>query len=262
MEPVLLVDRIRAILPKVETRRAPLPDLDALDPAALKTLVREQHAQLLSQEAEIEHLKLLIAKLQRQQFGRKSERVERRIEQLEQRLEDLETSRAERPASENHTCPSTTAAPRRPVRKPLPAHLPRETKVYAPPHETCPGCGGALRLLGEDVSEVLDYIPARFQVIRHVRPKFTCTGCEHIVQAPAPSRPIERGLAGPGLLAHVLVAKYADHLPLYRQSAIYARSGVELERSTLADWVGGASRLFAPLVETLRRYVMATRKLT
>ncbi|MBV9307838.1 MAG: IS66 family transposase [Acidobacteriaceae bacterium] len=244
----------------METARATLPDLDLLDPEALKTLVREQHTQLLSQEAEIEHLKLLIAKLQRQQFGRKSERVERQIEQLEQRLEDLETSRAERRSAETPETVAGVTAPRRPVRKPLPAHLPRETNTYAPPHQACPSCGGALRPLGEDVSEVLEYRPARFYVIRHVRPKLSCGGCAHIVQAPAPSRPIERGLAGAGLLAHVLVSKYADHLPLYRQSEIYARSGVELERSTLADWVGGASRLLAPLVEALRRYVLSTGK--
>jgi transposase len=252
-----LLRRAHGILPEMDTARAALPDLNTLDYEALKALVREQHAQLLSHEAEIEHLKLLIAKLQRQQFGRKSERVERQIEQLEQRLEDLETSRAERLSAEK---PEAATAPRRPVRKPLPAHLPRETKVYAPPQEACPACGEALRPLGEDVSEVLEYVPASFKVLRQVRPKFSCAGCERIVQAPAPSRPIERGLAGPGLLAHVLVAKYADHLPLYRQSEIYARSGLELERSTLADWVGGASRLLAPLVEALRRYVLATGK--
>jgi transposase len=108
---------------------------------------------------------------------------------------------------------------------------------------------------------MLEYVPAQFQVIRQVRPKLCCTSCERIVQAPAPSRPIERGLAGPGVLAHVLVSKYADHLPLYRQSEIYARQGVELERSTLADWVGGASHLLAPLVEALRRYVFDSGKL-
>jgi len=118
-----------------------------------------------------------------------------------------------------------------------------------------------LRKLGEDVSEVLEYLPASFFVVCHVRPKLSCTGCDCIVQAPAPNRPIERGLAGPGLLAHVLVSKYADHLPLYRQSEIYARQGVELERSTLADWVGGASRLLEPLVEVLFRYVTAASKL-
>ena len=247
----------------MEAARATLPDLDALDPEALKGLVREQHAQLLSQEAEIEHLKLLLAQLQRQQFGRKSERVQRQIEQVEQRLEDLETSQVEheRPSLAKPEAAAAATTPRRPVRKPLPAHLPRETKVYLPSQEACPACGGALRPLGEDVSEVLEYAPARFYVVRYVRPKLSCSGCDQILQAPAPSRPIERGLAGPGLLAHVLVSKYADHLPLYRQAAIYARSGVELERSTLADWVGGASRLLAPLVEVLRRYVMAGGKL-
>jgi transposase len=118
-----------------------------------------------------------------------------------------------------------------------------------------------LRKLGEDVSEVLEYLPASFFVVRHVRPKLSCTGCNGIVQAPAPSRPIARGVAGPGLLAHVLVAKYADHSPLYRQSEIYARQGVALERSTLADWVGGASRLLEPLVTVLCRYVTAAGKL-
>ena len=118
-----------------------------------------------------------------------------------------------------------------------------------------------MRRLGEDVSEVLEYVPARFKVIRQVRPKLSCAGCERIVQAPAPSRPIERGLAGPGLLAHVLVAKYCDHQPLYRQAEMYAREGVELERSTLADWVGGSSRLLEPLVEALRRHVMSAGKL-
>ena len=124
----------------------------------------------------------------------------------------------------------------------------------------CPQCQGELRKLGEDVSEMLEYVPASFVVIRHVRPKLSCTKCDCIVQAEAPSRPIERGLAGPGLLAHVLVSKYCDHLPLYRQSEIYARQDVELERSTLADWVGGSSRLLEPLVEALRRYVTAAEQ--
>ena len=125
----------------------------------------------------------------------------------------------------------------------------------------CPQCQGELRKLGEDVSEMLEYVPASFVVVRHVRTKLNCTKCDCIVQAEAPSRPIERGLAGPGLLAHVLVSKYCDHQPLYRQSEIYARQGVELERSTMADWVGGCSRLLEPLVEALHRYVTAAGKL-
>src|SRR6202050_531307 len=108
---------------------------------------------------------------------------------------------------------------------------------------------------------MLEYVPASFVVMRHVRTKLSCTKCDCIVQAEAPSRPIERGLAGPGRLAHVLVSKYCDHLPLYRQSEIYAREGVELERSTLADWVGGTSALLAPLVEALRRHVLSATKL-
>jgi transposase len=118
-----------------------------------------------------------------------------------------------------------------------------------------------LRNFGEDVAEMLEYIPANFKVIRHVRPNLACKQCERVVEAPAPSRVIERGLAGPGLLAHVLVAKYADHCPLYRQSEIYAREGVELDRSTLAGWVGVTSELLAPLVDALRKHVLAASKI-
>ena len=117
-----------------------------------------------------------------------------------------------------------------------------------------------MRKLGEDVSEMLDFVPGYFKVIRHVRPKLSCGRCARIVQLPAPSRPIERGLPAPGLLAQVIVAKYADHCPLYRQQAIYRRSGVDLDRATLADWVGSASRLLEPLVEALGRYVLAAEK--
>lgn len=118
-----------------------------------------------------------------------------------------------------------------------------------------------MRHLSEDAAEVLEYVPSRFKVIRHVRPKYGCASCQRIVQAPAPTRPIARGLAGPGLLAHVLVSKYSDHLPLYRQSEIYAREGLDLDRSTLADWVGGASGLLAPLVERLKAHVLGADKL-
>ena len=241
----------------------PLPDLDALNPNELKALIFSQHEQLLSRDNEIEHLKLLIAKLRRMQFGRKSEKLDRQIEQLELRLDELEATQAEKVAA------SQTSGGRRarcecaakPARRPLPEHLPRETRKYPPKQNACPDCGGELKHLGEDVSEILEYVPARFKVIRQVRPKLACACCERIVQAEAPSRPIERGVAGPGLLAHVLVSKYCDHLPLYRQSEIYAREGVELERSTLADWVGGTSALLAPLVEALRRHVLSATKL-
>ena len=247
-----------------------LPNLDALNHNELKALIFSQRAQLLSKDEqlqsrdqEIEHLKLLIAKLRRMQFGRKSEKLDRQIEQLELRLDELQATHAENTAA-SHT--PAVAAPlanvaAKSARKPLPEHLPREVRTYRPKQKACPDCGGELKPLGEDVSEILEYVPARFKVIRQVRSKLACACCERIVQAAAPSRPIQRGVAGPGLLAHVLVSKYCDHLPLYRQSEIYAREGVDLERSTLADWVGGTSALLAPLVEALRRHVLSATKL-
>ena len=243
--------------------RTALPDLDSLDAAGLKALIVAQHERLLSHEHEIEHLKLLIAKLRRMQFGRKSEKLDRQIEQLELKLEELESAKA-RPSSEPVALIVSQSAPvatTKPSRQSLPEHLPREVKTYTPKEEACGKCGGRLRPLGEDVSELLEWVPGSFKVLRMVRPKLSCAGCERIVQAPAPSRPIERGLAGPGLLAHVLVAKYCDHQPLYRQSEMYAREGVELERSTLADWVGGTSRLLEPLVAALQRHVTSAHKL-
>ena len=255
-----------------------LPDLNVLPAEALRALVMAQHEQLLStegklvvtqeqlqsREREIEHLKLLLVKLHRMQFGRKSEKIQRQIEQLELRLEELKSNGNEKeptPPEPTSIPASSTPAATKPARRALPDHLPRETRRHEPKETICPQCQGELRKLGEDVSEMLEYVPASFRVIRHVRTKLSCTKCDCIVQAEAPSRPIERGLAGPGLLAHVLVSKYCDHLPLYRQSEIYARQGIELQRSTLADWVGGCSRLLEPLVEALRRYGMAAGKL-
>jgi transposase len=191
---------------------------------------------------EIEKLKLQIAKLRRMQFGRSSERLARHLEQLELRLEELEAGEAEeisKAAAEDQPLPIRDGD--RPKRKPLPDHLPRHAIVHEPVHDgacTCPACGGEMARLGEDVTEVLDYIPGRFRVIRHVRPKYACRRCDAITQAPAPSMPTPRGRAAPGMLAHLLVSKYCDHLPLYRQSEIYARDGLDLDRSTLSDWVG------------------------
>ncbi len=141
-------------------------------------------------------------------------------------------------------------------RKPWPESLPREEQVLRPVHTACASCGGQLKPLGEDASEMLEYVPGHFQVIRIVRPKLSCAGCAKIVQEAAPSRVIDRGLAGPGLLARLLVNKYANHLPLYRQAEIFAREGVELNRSTLAGWVGATSRTLAPLVEALRQHLL------
>ena len=225
--------------------------------AARSTALEAAEARLISQNLELEKLRFEIACLKRMKYGRSSEQLDAKITQMQLTLEDLEASLAEKP---EHLRPVPKEPPVKPARRALPAHLPREELV----HEnacTCPTCGGELRRLGEDVSEMIEYVPGRYKVIRHVRPKLSCAACQKIVQAAAPSRPIARGLAGPGFLAHVLVSKYADHLPLYRQSQIYAREGLELDRSTLADWVGGASELLAPLVACLGRYVLGARKL-
>jgi transposase len=238
---------------------ATLPDLNALDSAQLRALVVEKHTEIHSHKIEIENLKLLILKLQRMQFGRSSEKLTRQIEQLELRLEELETSRASQPTPASTE--QSSGAAQKPVRGPLPAHLPRETETLQPKETTCTNCGGTLGLLGEDVSEMLEYVPGHFKVIRIARPKLACKRCDRIVQEPAPHRPIDRGLAGPGLLAHVLVAKYSDHLPLYRQSQIYEREGIDLDRSTLSGWVGGASHTLQPLVDALQRYVLDAHKL-
>jgi transposase len=254
---------------------ASLPDLDGLDPEALKALViakhsesLEQHKELTSSTHEIEHLKLVIEKYRRMLFGRKSEKLTAQLEQLELRLEELETAQAAEEARQAATEATQPSSPQtdskrrtRPARKPLPEDLPREVVTHLPAHNRCPDCGGALRQFGEDVSEQLERIPASFKVIRHVRPKFACAGCQSVVEAPAPARPIDRGLPGPGLLAHVLVSKYADHLPLYRQSQIYARESVDLDRSTLAGWVGAASELLTPLVDEIKKHVLAAAKI-
>jgi transposase len=216
---------------------------------------------------EIEKLKLQIAKLRRMQFGRSSERITRQIEQLELLLEELETGEAEVAAKAE----TDTADPMPPIRErakpkrqPLPDHLPRQEVVHQPANDgacKCPDCGKGMAKLGEDVTEVLDYVPGHFQVIRHVRPKYACTACDTITQAPAPAMPTPRGRATPATLAHLLVSKYCDHLPLYRQSEIYAREGLELDRSTLGDWVGQAAWLLDPVVAAIRKHVFAAEKI-
>lgn len=245
---------------------------DELD--ALKALLRQRDGEVQQlrdtvstlQQAlgvrtlEIEQLKLQLAKLKRMQFGRKSEKLDKKIEQLETRLEDLI---AEEGAADEVPPPvpmTPTSLRQKSVRQSLPEHLPREEHVLEPKEQACPACGGTLKPLGEDVSEQLEIIDAAFKVIRHVRRKKACACCDCIVQTPAPSRPIERGIAGPGLLAQILVSKFADHQPLYRQSAIYARHDVDLDRSTMARWVGACGTLVQPLVDALQRYVLMPGK--
>jgi transposase len=272
--------------------REPLPDLDSLDRDALAALVHAQQEQLAalsvaqeeqlrslraeldahfetlavqdrelqSRSEQIDRLKLMIDKFRHMLFGRKSEKLVMQLEQMELQLEELEADQAEAEIVAETVCPAAAGRPRR-ARKSLPEHLPREVITHSPAGDGCPDCGASLRPFGEDVTEQLEYVPENFRVIRHVRPKFACSGCDRVVEAPAPSRPIQRGLAGPALLAHVVVSKYCDHLPLYRQSEIFARQGVEIERSTLAGWVGAASDLLSPLVTALRKHVMSGMKL-
>jgi transposase len=220
--------------------------------------IAAREEKLSSRDQQIEHLKLLLEKMRRDVYGAKSEKLERNLDQLELKLEELESDQAADEVVEQLA--SDKPLKNKPVRKPLPDHLRREVITHTPSEECCPDCGGKLRKLGEDVSEHLERIPETFKVVRHVRVKMSCSGCDKIVQPPAPARPVQRCMAGPALLAHVLAAKYANHIPLNRQSEIYAREGVELDRSTLAGWVGASSQLLAPLVEAVRRHVMAGSK--
>lgn len=226
-------------------------------------MVTERDAELATVRArlgraaiEIEHLRAQLAALRRARYGRSSEKLDQAIAQLELRLEDLEEGEAERVAAQPARQRCETR-PRQPaLRKPLPAHLPRETVVHEP--EILCGCTDPrLVRMGEDVTEVLEKIPARHKVIRHVRPKYACRCCERIFQAPAPDLPIEKGRPGPGLIANVVVAKYCDGLPLYRQSVILAREGIDIDRVTLADWVGHAVWWLTPLAELIGAYIMA-----
>ncbi len=208
---------------------------------------------------EIMRLTLLLDKLRRMVFGQKSEKLARQIDQLQLELEELHINQGERAQkAESAQAPVSRPAPQR---RPLPEHLPREVHEHLPNESACPDCGGAWKRLGEDVSEVLERIPASFRIVRHVRPRLACNGCDRIAQAPAPSRPIARSVAGPGLLSHVMVSKYLDHQPLYRQCQIYERENVSLSESTVGDWVGGVLELLRPLLDALRRHVFAAEKL-
>ncbi len=220
------------------------------DPAELREVAEGLVSLVKAQALWIAKLEHQLAGLRRHRFGSTSES----LDQLQLRLEDEEIGAAEAGKAVPPSDPP--AAPKGvPKRKPLPAGLPRHEDVLSP-GEACAACGGKLRALGEDVTEELDYVPGRFVVHRIVRPRLACTCCEAICQAPLPSRPIERGRPGPGLLARVLVAKYGDHLPLYRQSQIFAREGIDLDRSTLADWVGKSTALLEPLADAIERHVL------
>lgn len=220
----------------------------------------ESKQTLLSEaEAETERLRLILKQLQRLQFGRRSERLD--PDQFELGIDDLgaDIGRAEERSPASESVPAEAPNDAKPVRG-LPAHLPREELVLET-GTACPGCGGTLHSVGESVSEMLDWVPAQIGVIRIRRPKYGCRACGTIHQAPAPERPIAKGMATPGLIANVLVAKYCDHLPLYRQAQIFARQGVEIDRSTLANWVGGACWWLESLHQRLAAHVFASTEI-
>jgi transposase len=241
----------------------------ALNYATLPNDLEELKQRLLAKDAQVDVLMAEVIRLRRWRFGRSSEAI-------------ADSATPELPLSGGEVSDGASAAPisepvkppklmsvdlprakpdrRRPARM-LPPELPRVVRLHSPSRCTCSECGGALRKLGEDTSEQLDYVPGYFQVIRHIRPKMTCTACARITQSSAPTRPIERALPTSALLAQIVSAKYADHCPLYRQEGIYRRAGVELPRATLAAWVGETAKLLEPLADTLARYVFAAKKL-
>ena len=239
---------------------APLPD----DVTTLKALLLAERATAAELAGQNEHLRAIVKELQRALFGRRSEKTTH-PDQLQLALEDLEQAIAEgkAKAEKSDRLPRAARAQQRRVnRGALPKHLSREEIIIEPDDQICPGCGAEMHRIGEDVAERLDVIPAQFRVIVTHRPRYGCRACESaVVQAPAPARLIEGGLPTEALVAHVLVGKYADHLPLYRQSQIYARQGIELDRSTLADWVGRAAAELRPLHQRLFEHLKRSPKL-
>ncbi|HVQ70535.1 MAG TPA: IS66 family transposase [Bradyrhizobium sp.] len=238
------------------------PDHVPEDTAALKAALIEARAKLVGAEALIEHLQLVIAKMKREMFGPRSERSQRLIDQMELQLEELAAA-----AGEDETKAETARVRvegftrRQATRRNFPADLPRRRIVHPAP-TACPYCGGSkLSKIGEDVTETLDVVPRQWFVTKHVREKFSCRSCETITQPPAPFHAIARGFAGPSLLAMMLVEKYANHQPLNRQSEQYAREGIELSVSTMADHVGACTATLRPLYELIKAHVFAAERI-
>jgi transposase len=259
----------------VEAAVSPLPDdVEALKALLTATIQRADEAEARlaraqaresATEAMIAHLKLQIAKLRREQYGPSAERSRRLLEQMELQLEDLEADTSEdalvAEAAAAKTTSATPFARKRPVRKPFPQHLPRE-RVVIPAPCSCPACGSSrLSRLGEDVTETLEVIPRSWKVIQTVREKFACRDCETITQPPAPFHVVPRGWAGPSFLAMLLFEKYGQHQPLNRQAERFAREGVPLSTSTLADQVGAAAFALMPLYRLIEAHVLAAGRL-
>jgi transposase len=247
--------------PGMDSHPSDLPD----DVDALKARVVAAEAGRRAAEALIAHLKLVIAKLRRDKFGPRAERTSRLLDQLELQLEELEASASEDElAAEKDSAEPTTVVTfqrKRPVKKPFPAHLPRERRVVPGP-TSCACCGGErLRKLGESITESLEVIPRQWKVIQTVREKFTCRDCEGISQSPAPFHVLPRGWAGPSLLAMILFEKYGQHQPLNRQVERYALEGVELSMATVVDQVGGTCAVLAPIFQGIETHVFAAERL-
>lgn len=238
--------------------------IDALpeDKDALKAALIEARAKLTGAEAMIEHLQLLIAKMKREMFGPRSERSQRLIDQLELQLEELAAAKSEDEAkAETADIPVQGFMRRKAARRNFPEHLPRRRIVHPAP-TSCPCCGSdKLSKIGEDITETLDVVPRQWFVTEHVREKFSCRHCEKIAQPPAPFHVIARGFAGPSLLAMILVDKYANHQPLNRQSEQFAREGIELSVSTMADHVGACTAALMPLYELIKAHVFAAERI-
>jgi transposase len=233
--------------------------------AALQAENAKMSATLRAHDLLVQALRIRIAKLQKQKFGASSEKIEREIEQLELALKDLRvaTAEADDTPPDDEDAPDTkdqapeTAEPKQRRRPKVSKDTPRERRELDP-GDSCPDCGGDLRVVGEDVSELIDMIAAQLKVIEIARVKKSCRRCEKMVQEPAPSRPIPRSMAGPNLLAYVLTSKFDDHVPLYRQNEIFARMGADIPDTTLVDWCGGAMKTLAPLIEKIEADVMAS----
>lgn len=243
------------------------------DPAVLRAIIASLEAEnaklsatLRAHDLLVQTLRARIAKLQKQAFGKSSEKIEREVVQLELALEDLQVARAEAdeaagPDDDAEDGIATSIDPKeekQPRRRPrISKDAPRERRELDP-GDSCPDCGGDLRVLGEDISELIDMIAAQLKVIEIARIKKSCRRCEKIVQEPASSRPIPRSMAGPGLLAYILTSKFDDHVPLYRQHEIFERMGADIPDTTLVDWCGAAMRTLTPLIERIEADVMAS----
>ncbi len=237
------------------------------DPALLKAMIAALQAEnarmsatIRAHDQLIQTLRLRIAKLKKQAFGKSSEKVEREIEQLELALEDLLIAAAESETASTDEDADATASTsndtdaHKPRRRPRVSDTTPRERRELDPGTCCPDCGGDLRLVGEDVSDMLDLVAAQLRVLQIARLKKSCRRCEKMVQEPAPSRPIPGSMASAALLAYVLISKYDDHLPLYRQAEIFARMGADIPDSTLVDWCGRAMKVLQPHREDRGRY--------